>query len=201
MIRRPPRSTLFPYTTLFRSDVKGAIAIASIASLYEAQSSALKSQRKPRGGRDYNGRLQHALRSSQRLGELPPQNVRNPNQEVRADLTAVRLGEHFMPASLVKIVGDIGDTGFVIAINQGANPCESLPDRVFASREYIHRKILADFRQNRCIREAGCGGEKGGCGGRRPSWTTKRILHKRVYDCCGTAWPVEKSAGRFERGV
>src|SRR5258708_22796855 len=69
MIRRPPRSTLFPYTTLFRSDVKGAIAIASIASLYEAQSSALKSQRKPRGGRDYNGRLQHALRSSQRLGE------------------------------------------------------------------------------------------------------------------------------------
>src|SRR3712207_7731053 len=24
MIRRPPRSTLFPYTTLFRSDIKGA---------------------------------------------------------------------------------------------------------------------------------------------------------------------------------
>src|SRR3712207_8371626 len=24
MIRRPPRSTLFPYTTLFRSDVEGA---------------------------------------------------------------------------------------------------------------------------------------------------------------------------------
>src|SRR3712207_6928739 len=26
MIRRPPRSTLFPYTTLFRSDVEGASA-------------------------------------------------------------------------------------------------------------------------------------------------------------------------------
>src|SRR5260221_9337491 len=26
MIRRPPRSTLFPYTTLFRSDVGGALA-------------------------------------------------------------------------------------------------------------------------------------------------------------------------------
>src|SRR2546422_5728047 len=26
MIRRPPRSTLFPYTTLFRSDVKLALA-------------------------------------------------------------------------------------------------------------------------------------------------------------------------------
>src|SRR2546425_2213048 len=26
MIRRPPRSTLFPYTTLFRSDLDGAVA-------------------------------------------------------------------------------------------------------------------------------------------------------------------------------
>src|SRR3712207_3775599 len=28
MIRRPPRSTLFPYTTLFRSDVPFAVAMA-----------------------------------------------------------------------------------------------------------------------------------------------------------------------------
>src|SRR2546427_8501502 len=28
MIRRPPRSTLFPYTTLFRSDVQNQIALA-----------------------------------------------------------------------------------------------------------------------------------------------------------------------------
>src|SRR3989442_3925170 len=28
MIRRPPRSTLFPYTTLFRSDVKGRMSIS-----------------------------------------------------------------------------------------------------------------------------------------------------------------------------
>src|SRR4051794_41541652 len=28
MIRRPPRSTLFPYTTLFRSDVDGALWVA-----------------------------------------------------------------------------------------------------------------------------------------------------------------------------
>src|SRR3712207_8997667 len=27
MIRRPPRSTLFPYTTLFRSDVEGGLAV------------------------------------------------------------------------------------------------------------------------------------------------------------------------------
>src|SRR3712207_8273017 len=32
MIRRPPRSTLFPYTTLFRSDRSAAAASASISS-------------------------------------------------------------------------------------------------------------------------------------------------------------------------
>src|SRR2546425_1471228 len=29
MIRRPPRSTLFPYTTLFRSDLEGARQVAA----------------------------------------------------------------------------------------------------------------------------------------------------------------------------
>src|SRR5436190_10743150 len=29
MMRRPPRSTLFPYTTLFRSDVPGAAKVAT----------------------------------------------------------------------------------------------------------------------------------------------------------------------------
>src|SRR2546430_13486283 len=29
MIRRPPRSTLFPYTTLFRSDVRGLALIST----------------------------------------------------------------------------------------------------------------------------------------------------------------------------
>src|SRR3989475_8434888 len=29
MIRRPPRSTLFPYTTLFRSDVEAALRVAT----------------------------------------------------------------------------------------------------------------------------------------------------------------------------
>src|SRR2546422_7176911 len=31
MIRRPPRSTLFPYTTLFRSDAQGRPAVAAQA--------------------------------------------------------------------------------------------------------------------------------------------------------------------------
>src|SRR2546430_11378107 len=33
MIRRPPRSTLFPYTTLFRSKVTGEVRIAPTAAL------------------------------------------------------------------------------------------------------------------------------------------------------------------------
>src|SRR5258708_18095807 len=33
MIRRPPRSTLFPYTTLFRSDVRDGQVIAAIELL------------------------------------------------------------------------------------------------------------------------------------------------------------------------
>src|SRR5689334_24668516 len=30
MIRRPPRSTLFPYTTLFRSDITGSNAVLAL---------------------------------------------------------------------------------------------------------------------------------------------------------------------------
>src|SRR5438876_5663293 len=45
MIRRPPRSTLFPYTTLFRSDVgPSAVAIdptRNIAAVAEAGSNAV----------------------------------------------------------------------------------------------------------------------------------------------------------------
>src|SRR5258708_26512073 len=36
MIRRPPRSTLFPYTTLFRSDLHGAV-IADAAEIVAAE--------------------------------------------------------------------------------------------------------------------------------------------------------------------
>src|SRR5258705_11632195 len=33
MIRRPPRSTLFPYTTLFRSHLNGIVLISSVLDL------------------------------------------------------------------------------------------------------------------------------------------------------------------------
>src|SRR3712207_7570296 len=37
MIRRPPRSTLFPYTTLFRSDVIGSGQVQAGAARFERQ--------------------------------------------------------------------------------------------------------------------------------------------------------------------
>ena len=42
MIRRPPRSTLFPYTTLFRSDFNDAFRVATIA--VDAETGKLISQ-------------------------------------------------------------------------------------------------------------------------------------------------------------
>src|SRR5260221_10586662 len=36
MIRRPPRSTLFPYTTLFRSEHKWCCSALSVVALQEA---------------------------------------------------------------------------------------------------------------------------------------------------------------------
>src|SRR5260370_31370054 len=46
MIRRPPRSTLFPYTTLFRS-LRRLTLIAAVAGAIAAQSRAAESQSTP----------------------------------------------------------------------------------------------------------------------------------------------------------
>src|SRR3712207_7182194 len=41
MIRRPPRSTLFPYTTLFRSSLETSTALSSVASTLPTRSPSL----------------------------------------------------------------------------------------------------------------------------------------------------------------
>src|SRR3712207_8062815 len=42
MIRRPPRSTLFPYTTLFRSNRFGTVALLDVIHLVEAVKADLR---------------------------------------------------------------------------------------------------------------------------------------------------------------
>src|SRR5256885_12920152 len=71
MIRRPPRSTLFPYTTLFRSLAAGLTAALVFGSGW-AQSYPQKPVRvlvgfTPGGGTDINARL---LRSEEHTSEL-----------------------------------------------------------------------------------------------------------------------------------
>src|ERR1019366_10792055 len=55
MIRRPPRSTLFPYTTLFRSD----IAKGTIEASWSVRSSAGPTRRaRPPGSEEHTSELQ-----------------------------------------------------------------------------------------------------------------------------------------------
>src|SRR3712207_8644472 len=42
MIRRPPRSTLFPYTTLFRSRVLAVVAVDDLEDMVELRKAALE---------------------------------------------------------------------------------------------------------------------------------------------------------------
>src|SRR3712207_9512875 len=50
MIRRPPRSTLFPYTTLFRSR-RGGKYQARISALFSAPNASVRGKKeRPRGG-------------------------------------------------------------------------------------------------------------------------------------------------------
>src|SRR5215510_5997512 len=44
MIRRPPRSTLFPYTTLFRSHRDRSASVASLRPVFAPQSVAVRSE-------------------------------------------------------------------------------------------------------------------------------------------------------------
>src|SRR5689334_24190577 len=72
MIRRPPRSTLFPYTTLFRSDCAGRIshdACNRCLSKYEG-----RSEDQTREPNDNAGKSEHSVsRSEEHTSELQSQ--------------------------------------------------------------------------------------------------------------------------------
>src|SRR2546430_14310149 len=87
MIRRPPRSTLFPYTTLFRSELPGALIISefmgcsrslngvlrvnpwSLETISECLHQALSmtlDERRANHARRYNYVMNHTIRSEER---------------------------------------------------------------------------------------------------------------------------------------
>src|SRR3972149_4366649 len=89
MIRRPPRSTLFPYTTLFRSLLRGGFRLRDAEvevdahgplehlarDLLRAERDKLPPLREPlRGGRDHRAAL-HDERAHGALGDGEPANV------------------------------------------------------------------------------------------------------------------------------
>src|SRR2546429_6665845 len=71
MIRRPPRSTLFPYTTLFRS-VRGRLPAGPAAQLHRARAAALAHERRAGRGRHaaHERRDRERHRSEEHTSEL-----------------------------------------------------------------------------------------------------------------------------------
>src|SRR3712207_7901478 len=74
MIRQPPRSTLFPYTTLFRSQAASASGVsAKMIRYYESIALIPRSARRDSGYRDYAPADIHRLafiRSEEHTSEL-----------------------------------------------------------------------------------------------------------------------------------
>src|SRR3712207_8813279 len=61
MIRRPPRSTLFPYTTLFRSRLERREGVRSLVG-HQAVEQAVVDRRDPVAGRRLTGPLEERRR-------------------------------------------------------------------------------------------------------------------------------------------
>src|SRR2546425_10366626 len=82
MIRRPPRSTLFPYTTLFRSDVAFVgvrdLARLAIGALAESDGGAQLDQSLDVGGRAPPVGLHHARAVRLRRGGAGGESERGP---------------------------------------------------------------------------------------------------------------------------
>src|SRR5256712_10930540 len=83
MIRRPPRSTLFPYTTLFRSSGYDPRAMAQFFEKLETES---KGKNPPEFFSDHpspDHRVERVDQEIEKLGGIPP-NARRDSQEFEA---------------------------------------------------------------------------------------------------------------------
>src|SRR3712207_8614295 len=66
MIRRPPRSTLFPYTTLFRSKVRGCSEVGAVGGLVDH-------------GHHHDGDLPGVVLALERVQDRPAVDVGEPD--------------------------------------------------------------------------------------------------------------------------
>src|SRR2546422_5523381 len=82
MIRRPPRSTLFPYTTLFRSEVAALAALLHVARLDERQ-------RKPRAPGDADRSEEHTSELQSRLHLVCRLLLEKKKKKVGTDLSII----------------------------------------------------------------------------------------------------------------
>src|SRR5687768_18261698 len=80
MIRRPPRSTLFPYTTLFRSVRDIDFAIDATPALHLAQIAAVK----PRRSEEHTSELQSRLHLVCRLLLEKKKKKKNTHKEKKS---------------------------------------------------------------------------------------------------------------------
>src|SRR5258707_7374658 len=70
MIRRPPRSTLFPYTTLFRSVVAAPLPTVTATVSESATAEATSKSRRRKAVFDLQARVQIEHRSEEHTSEL-----------------------------------------------------------------------------------------------------------------------------------
>src|SRR3712207_7172134 len=84
MIRRPPRSTLFPYTTLFRSDVERRVGRVEVA----------RHPREPRDEQRVEAELDAGLRPQADAREAQQQRVEHRKERDRQRQRQRRSEEH-----------------------------------------------------------------------------------------------------------
>src|SRR5256885_12921176 len=93
MIRRPPRSTLFPYTTLFRSEIDGAVGGASFQARPhpDEEPAGRLVPDAPQLGRDDGALLRDGDGRRQRVGPTQPAAAAAPQDRKSTRLNSSHL--------------------------------------------------------------------------------------------------------------
>src|SRR3989449_8904922 len=125
MIRRPPRSTLFPYTTLFRSVVVGGgnAAMCAALSAREAGARVLVVEKAPeawRGGNGFftAGGFRFAFKSFEELCDL----VGDLSDEEKASMEVDPYTEETFYDDLMRVTEDCADPDLAMLLVRQSQP-------------------------------------------------------------------------------